>query len=234
MTAAGKARVPHASSHRHDRRALSHTSVDRLRTDPIEEACPLRFKNTSRYSDDETLELVSFALEGIDHSRVAVHLKNSRQKYRGRAYDGVPAVSPASRDPDVKWLVTLGLGAPGLFPADNLVQTARWSPVRGEPGPADVLRRAPRGRFRGRLERRVISTHAYGGKSSPQLALATWREALVVVAAHEGRHVWQFQSSTPRSEVDAEHWGAERLAAFRRAGAPSDSAAQAIQSGQCT
>lgn len=150
---------------------------------------------------------------------MAVHLKNSRHKYRGRTYDGVPAVSPASHDPDVKWLVTLGLGAPGLFPTDNLVQTTRWSPVHGEPEPDDVLRRAPRGRFRGRLERLVISTHAYGGKRSPHLTLATWREALVVVAAHEGRHVWQFQSSAPRSEVDAERWAAERLAAFRRSGA---------------
>jgi hypothetical protein len=149
-----------------------------------------------------------------------VHLKNSRHSYRGRAYDGVPAASPASRNPEVKWLVTLGLGAPGLFPVDNMVQTARWSPVRGEPGPDDVLRRVPRGRRRGQLQRRVVSTHAYGGKRSPHLILATWREALVAVAAHEGRHVWQFQSSAPRSEVDTERWAEERLAAFRRTGAP--------------
>ena len=150
---------------------------------------------------------------------MAVHLKNSRHKYRGRTYDGVPAASPVSRDPDVTWLVTLGIGTPELFPTDNIVQTVRWAPVRGEPAPHDVLRRAPRGRFRGRLERRAISTHPYGGKSSPHLTFATWHEALVAVAAHEGRHVWQFQSSAPRSEIDAERWAAERLAAFRRAGA---------------
>lgn len=180
-----------------------------------EEAGPLHFKNTSRYPEDEALELVGFALEGLDHERVAVHLKNSRHAYRGRAYDGVPGSSPASRDRRVTWLVTLGLGAPGLFPVDNMVQTARWSPVRGEPAPDDVLRRAPRGRHRGQLQRRVISTHAYGGKRSPRLTLASWREALVAVAAHEGRHVWQFQSATPRSEVDAERWAAERLDAYR-------------------
>ena len=188
----------------------------------MEEAGPLHFQNTSRYDEDEAIELVGFALEGTDHSRLAVHLKNSRRPYRGRAYDGVPAASPVSRNRDVRWLVTLGLGAPGLFPVDNLLQTARWSPLRGEPGPGEVLRRAPRGRHRGRLERRVVSTHAYWGKRSPPLTLATWREALVAVAAHEGRHVWQFQSTAPRSEVDAERWAAERLAAFRRAGAPLD------------
>jgi hypothetical protein len=182
-----------------------------------EEAGPLHFKNTSRYPENEALELVGFALEGLDHERVAVHLKNSRHAYRGRAYDGVPGASPASRDRRVKWLVTLGLGAPGLFPVDNMVQTARWSPVRGEPAPGDVLRRAPRGRHRGQLQRRVVSTHAYGGKRSPRLTLGDWREALVAVAAHEGRHVWQFQSAAPRSEVEAERWAAERLAAFRLA-----------------
>ena len=91
---------------------------------------------------------------------MAVHLKNSRHKYRGRTYDGVPAASPVSRNPDVTWLVTLGIGTPELFPTDNIVQTVRWAPVRGEPAPHDVLRRdlsdlRPRGFAGPRSSRRV-------------------------------------------------------------------------------
>ena len=60
----------------------------------MNEAGRVHFKNTSRYRHDEAFELVGFALDGIDHAHLAVHLKNSRYKYRGRADDGVPAASP--------------------------------------------------------------------------------------------------------------------------------------------
>jgi hypothetical protein len=47
--------------------------------------------------------------------------------------------------------------------------------------------------------------------------MADWREALVAVAAHEARHLWQYATTAPRSEVDAERHAARTLAAYREA-----------------
>jgi hypothetical protein len=47
--------------------------------------------------------------------------------------------------------------------------------------------------------------------------MTDWREALVAVAAHEARHLWQFAAGAPRSEVDAERHAATHLAAYRLA-----------------
>ena len=57
--------------------------------------------------------------------------------------------------------------------------------------------------------------HGYGGKRSPIITMNDWREALVAVAAHEGRHVWQLQHEAPGSEVDAERFAAARLDEYR-------------------
>jgi hypothetical protein len=57
--------------------------------------------------------------------------------------------------------------------------------------------------------------HPYGGKRSPLIRMNDWREALVAVAAHEARHLWQFATDARRSEVDAEQFAAQRLAAYR-------------------
>ena len=66
-----------------------------------------------------------------------------------------------------------------------------------------------------RLERREVRTHGYGGMGSPIVSMADWREALVAVAAHEARHIWQFQHEASRSEVEAERYSAGRLALWR-------------------
>jgi hypothetical protein len=65
------------------------------------------------------------------------------------------------------------------------------------------------------MERQVIEQHGYGGKRSPVLVFQNWREALVSVAAHEARHIWQYQADAPRSEVDAEQCAGRRLESFR-------------------
>lgn len=175
--------------------------------------------NTSRYPDDEIRALVAFGMDGIDHSTLAVRVKNSRRAYRGRAYDGIPPLSPLRDDPALKRLVTLGIGAPSEFPCTNAVTTARWLQLppgidRRSLGRGEV-RRARRATSRSGYERRVVRTHGYGGVRSPIVEFRDWREALVAVSAHEARHIWQYQTDARRSEVDAEHHAAARLEAFR-------------------
>ncbi len=50
------------------------------------------------------------------------------------------------------------------------------------------------------------------------VTLAGWREELVHLAAHEARHVAQYRSGRPASELDAEAWAAAVLAGW--AGGP--------------
>lgn len=176
----------------------------------------MKLTNTSRYPDAEVALLVEFAMSDVDHSRVAVHVRNASRAYRGRAYDGIPSISARARDADVDRLVTIGIGAPQCFPCDNVQTRVKW--VRTEqstPTPGEVFRRRRDRTGRVQLERRVVSQHGYGGKRSPVLVFESWREALVAVAAHEGRHIWQYLTDAPRSEVDAEQSAGHRLEAYR-------------------
>jgi hypothetical protein len=188
------------------------------------------FDSTSRYPTDEVRSLVEFAMAEIDHSQLAVRVKNTRDVYRGRAYEGVPALSAAARIPGVTRLVTIGLGPPSGFPTTNEVRSARWRRVRAGESldgvrAADLRtaraaastrgRRATPGDAAPRFERREVRTHGYGGLGSPIVRMADWREALVAVAAHEARHIWQYQHDQPRSEVEAERYSARRLELWR-------------------
>ena len=176
----------------------------------------MKLTNTSRYPDAEVALLVEFAMCDVDHSRLAVHVRNASRAYRGRAYDGIPSISTRARDGDVDRLVTIGIGAPQSFPCDNVQTRVSWVRVQqSTPTPGDVVRRRRDTDGRIHMERRVVSQHGYGGKRSPGLTFESWREALVAVAAHEGRHIWQYQTDAPRSEVDAEQAAGRRLDAFR-------------------
>jgi hypothetical protein len=186
------------------------------------------FHSTSRYPLDEVRELVEFAMAEIDHTQLAVRVKNTRDIYRGRAYEAVPALSPAARLPGVTRLVTIAIGPPSGFPTTNEVRSARWRKVRAGESLDGVraadLRLTPSQRGRParshaaeprQLERREVRTHGYGGVTSPVVSMADWREALVAVAAHEARHIWQYQHDAPRSEVEAERYSARRLELWR-------------------
>jgi len=176
----------------------------------------MKLTNTSRYPDAEVALLVEFAMCEVDHSRLAVHVRNASRAYRGRAYDGIPSISTRARDTDVDRLVTIGIGAPQSFPCDNVQTRVSWVRVQqSTPTPGEVFRRRRDTSGRVHMERRVVSQHGYGGKRSPVLTFESWREALVAVAAHEGRHIWQYQTDAPRSEVDAEQAAGRRLEAFR-------------------
>lgn len=186
----------------------------------------MRIKNTSRYPDDEVAALVRFAAKGINLTRVAVHVKNATGKtYRGMAYQGVPFQSPRSRQKTVDRLITLGIGTD--FPSDNMVTDFRWrtyhpnedgtfGPYLGE---GDPSRWRYRSQYRDnkvvRVDVGIPYRHPYGGQRSPLIVVNDWREALVVVAAHEARHMAQHARGKPASEVDAERFAAKRLEAYR-------------------
>ena len=176
----------------------------------------MKLTNTSRYPDTEVARLLEFAMAELDHARLAVHVRNSSRAYRGRAYDGIPSVSTRAHDVDVDRLVTIGIGAPKDFPCDNLQTSIRWVPIEPEAcGPLTPVR-VQRDRQGNRwLERQIVKQHGYGGRRSPVLVFADWREVLVSVAAHEARHIWQYQHHQTRSEVDAEQRAGVRLDAYR-------------------
>ena len=188
------------------------------------------FHSTSRYPIEEVRELVEFGMAEVDHSTLMVRVKNTRDIYRGRAYDGVPALSAAARQPGATRLVTIAIGPPAGFPTTNEVRSARWRKVRPNESldgvraadlriagskVAATRRRLAATHGSPQLERREIRTHGYGGVTAPVVHMSDWREALVAVASHEARHIWQYQHDRPRSEVDAERYSAGRLALWR-------------------
>ena len=52
-------------------------------------------------------------------------------------------------------------------------------------------------------------------QSAPEVEVACWREALVVVAAHEAKHIEQYRDGAPRSEVACECFAAAVLERYR-------------------
>ncbi len=195
-------------------------------------------KNTSRYPIEEVRRLLAFASEGIDLRRVAVHMKNGTHAYAGMSYERVPRIANAV--PSAQHLVTLRIGQPDKFPADNMRTTVRWidmpeyDPVPDQGFVETVLKLAYnspeykewwRGHriwtcHRGgaqvnRVQRKAESRTPYGGKGSPLIEMMDWREGLVGLAAHEFTHIRQYQNNWPRSEVQCEQFAAKRLAAYR-------------------
>ena len=184
----------------------------------------MQLRNTSRYPTDRVRALVELGMAGVETSDVAVHVKNTRRKaYGGRAYRGVPRLSPVS----AAYLVTLHLGEPGRFPATNLVEVARWLPwgtttdgaeaaaaARGGRAIQQVVRD---GRAR-RLRVGVALRRPYGGRGSPLLELRDWREALVTVAAHEAWHVHQFRHGLRCAEAECERFARAALDRLREEG----------------
>lgn len=47
-------------------------------------------------------------------------------------------------------------------------------------------------------------SHYHRAKSAGAIELRSWQDEVLHLAAHEARHVWQFRTDAPRSEVDAE------------------------------
>ena len=84
-------------------------------------------KNTGRYPTHEVRKLLAVAARGLDLERVAVHVVDSH-----RAYDDRPCIAKMVRVPiGADHLVTLRIGAPGQFPADNMRTVMTWG--KGSP-----------------------------------------------------------------------------------------------------
>lgn len=195
------------------------------------------FRNSCRYPDDEVRRIVDLAAVDFDLARVAVHVKNCAAAYRGRAYSRVPRISDVPRT--AAMLVTLRVGPPERYPTNNLVHTRRWVdepyddvPDRGFVEKVlGIAHGTPEYKawWRGhriwtvhrggvqvnRVQRLVERTAPYGGRGSPLIEVADWREGLVALAAHEFNHIRQFQNRWPCSEVECERVAAKRLASFR-------------------
>lgn len=189
----------------------------------------MQLRNTSRYPIDEVRELVrlGFNVANAPSERIAVHVKNCRNgAYAGMAYRAVPRMSNAATRASADRLVTLRVGAPERFPADNVVTVRRWryepwmtlDELRARNYPLTFARtcRYVDGVEQWRAAELIVERRPYGGKSAPEYTVCDWREALVAVAAHEGRHLYQYQRNKPASEVDAERAAARALDVYRR------------------
>ena len=142
-------------------------------------AAAMIFLSTSPFPTKETLKLVRFAFSELDSDvDVAVWLKACyTATYRGRAWNGVPAISRFHSAKACRYLVTLGVNEDNIYPY--------------ECGHAEVMKRAP------------------------AIEVGSWRELLIVVAAHEARHIRQFKLRKPHSEVDCEQFALRMLMKHR-------------------
>lgn len=52
-------------------------------------------------------------------------------------------------------------------------------------------------------------------KTAPEYSMATWQEAMVVVAAHEACHIKQYEKQTKGSEIEAERYALKVLTRYR-------------------
>lgn len=175
----------------------------------------MKLKSTSRYPIEEIRRLVLFGFGDIDHKNVAVNVKNSRYAYAGRCYFVVPCMSPVEAD----HLVVIRIGSPDKFPADNMVESVSWKRLKPGDKYENLQVRSKMKRIGGVEERwfekRTTTKHPYGGKSSPLVEFADWKESMVGLAAHEAMHLQQFRSDSPKSEVECERYALARLKAYR-------------------
>ena len=177
----------------------------------------MHIHSTSKYQLGTVNSLVTFATEEVDTDGVVFNVKNSKRAYAGRAYYGIPPISPFSRDPQHKYLVVLRLGDPSHFPIDNMVTRTRWKVITEDEYYDTQCRTSKTYKRDGSVvyTRAQTVTHPYGGMTSPFIVLKNWQEGLVYLASHEARHIHQFKNDLPRSEVDCEKFAHDTLMRYR-------------------
>jgi hypothetical protein len=209
--------------------------------------------NSSRYPTDDVVKMVRYAFSATPCGHVGVEvydLIGTLDSAKGRAYPRVPSNSTFYGVSGISAVVKLEIGPPNAYPSDNLY--VRTVGKRSIPMTADLiydddgeLRSGPqlveavRPLLREheivvgaknkmiRVEKRVRMP--YGGRGSPEFYYLDWQEGLIAFAAHEARHIWQFNrrmqewrqgvprgKMTPTSEDDAERVALRVLTAFRR------------------
>jgi hypothetical protein len=175
---------------------------------------------------------------------------------RGLAYNGLPRERRATLrhcpylpSDGVTRYVSLEMGGPERFPSTNVMPriTARRQvrltddvlfDEQGRPrtgkdamayltGLLAVGERVRRVDKRGRYA--TVASYVdmpYGGRGSPLITYHDWQEGIVAYAAHEARHIWQFEQRarerargrvmTRMSEAHAEQYAQRVLTCFRR------------------
>lgn len=71
-------------------------------------------KNTSPYDERAMGALLAFAFGEIDQGGVEVHVKGTRLPYRGRAYDGIPALANVASHSQFLVIIALSRRRRGL------------------------------------------------------------------------------------------------------------------------
>lgn len=62
-----------------------------------------------------------------------------------------------------------------------------------------------------------LESAGYGWKykTAPKYSMETWQEAVVAVAAHEARHIYQYEKKKRHSEIDCERYALKTLERYR-------------------
>lgn len=88
--------------------------------------------NTSIYNTELVKFIIKHAAGQIDISDVAINIKNSQYRFAGRAFNGIPHVSPWKKDRRARFLIVNRVGGPSLFPYQTKgyrgrkIETGRW------------------------------------------------------------------------------------------------------------
>jgi hypothetical protein len=140
--------------------------------------------------------------------RVSEEIRGDHDEVRRLVRSGFDGVNPGGVEVHVE---------PLRRPRDSFTGLAYFqlpTRPRTEPGTRYLVRiRLPRIL----RNRDYPKTYRYPGRrTAPWITVGDWRERLLVLAAHEACHVWQFREGRRRSEVQAERWAAARLIVWRR------------------
>jgi len=185
----------------------------------------------TQHPEDEMLDLLRFAMKHtpVDYSHVGVIIQDTPKPYKGHAWGFIPArsVFRDSRGATDLWgQMMISVGAPHHFPRKNAWNHGKWRRLRkGENALDFAHRRHGWTRSSGHYtEVWAVEYHAYGGLNSPIIEYKNWRECFVAVAAHECRHLQQYQAGRrdgknvmPHSEVDCERHALRVLELYREA-----------------
>ena len=159
-------------------------------------------RNSTIYNPEEVEKLVNFAMAGIYTDKVLVKVRNSKKAYHGVAHQ--------------YGKITVNIGPPECFPCTNMCSKIVKKKLNNE----TVYVKGEKVTS-GWVQTTVMQP--YGGPNSPFIQYNTWQEALVGVAAHEARHIYQFQNKLftnddVGAEEDAEKYALLRLNRFRALG----------------
>lgn len=191
----------------------------------------MRIQNRSKYSTAEVRELIDQATKGVNLTGVTIMVNNCNWAHSGRAYLGVPRslVSRGVVADDSDYLIKIWIGDDAHFPVNNMRMMTRYSPKNLSEAEALAWAERTAIRLKGHLYKvntgiglrypniryQVAFECPYGGAGSPLITVNNWREGMVVIAAHEARHIHQYRHGKPASEVDCERFAAEALDRYR-------------------